>query len=233
MEDLLIVFAIGVLGSAHCVGMCGGLVAAVAVTGSARTALPRQLAYHAGKTATYILFGAVAGLAGQLLTGLFTGLQGALGLGLGAVLVLTGLALCWPGARLGSPAFSGRAAALLGAGVARLVGGGAAATFGLGMLNGLLPCALVYGMLAKATATGTALGGALVMGTFGAATVPALLATGLAGRLVSPALRQRLQRTGGVLVVVLGLLVMARGASALGGPEAPAPVQWHCSPGGA
>jgi sulfite exporter TauE/SafE len=89
--------------------------------------------------------------------------------------------------------------------------------FGLGMLNGLLPCALVYGLLARAAATGNPLDGAVVMAVFGLGTVPALYATGWAGSFFRPARRLWLMRLGGVLVVALGLLTMARGTMAFGG----------------
>src|SRR5690606_34594939 len=104
----------------------------------------------------------------------------------------------------------------LGGAVRRLVARGTpGATFGLGALNGLIPCGLVYALLVKAAATGSALGGAAVMATFGLATVPALYLTGLVGHWLPAPKRVWMTRLGGVLVVALGLLTLARGATAL------------------
>ena len=222
MLDLPLVFAIGLLGSAHCVGMCGGFVVAL---GHAQRGGPsihvRQSLYFLGKTATYALFGAAAGAAGAAVGLALSGFQGLVSLGLGLVLVVVGLSLTGVLRRLGfAERIAGRfaGARLLGEAVRRLVARGTAgATFGLGMLNGLLPCALVYGLLVRAAAAGTPLGGAAVMAVFGLGTIPALYLTGLAGtHFFLPSRRLWLSRVGGVLVVALGVLTMARGASALG-----------------
>lgn len=219
--DLPLVLAIGLLGSAHCVGMCGGFVVAL---GHAQRGGPsihvRQSLYFFGKTATYALFGAAAGAAGAAVGLALSGFQGLVSLGLGLVLVVVGLSLCGVLHRLGfAERIAGRfaGARVLGEAVRRLVARGTAgATFGLGMLNGLLPCALVYGLLARAAATGSPLGGAAVMAVFGLGTIPALYLTGLFGNLVPPTRRLWLSRVGGVLVVALGVLTMARGATAFG-----------------
>jgi sulfite exporter TauE/SafE len=84
------------------------------------------------------------------------------------------------------------------------------------MLNGLIPCALVYGLLARAAAAGSPLGGAAVMATFGLGTIPALYLTGFAGSAIPPTRRLWLSRLGGVVVVALGVLTIVRGASAFG-----------------
>ncbi len=210
--DLTAAFSVGLLGSAHCVGMCGGFVALLGV-GSDRSVAPRQAAYFAGKTATYALFGAIAGAAGDALAGLFGAGGGVVALALGLLMVGVGVGLCgvaWrraPGARV---------AQALGPAVGRLVSSGSwAALVGLGMLNGLLPCGLVYGMLAVAAGTGSAAGGALTMAAFGVATVPALAVTGILGARLRPTRRVWMQRAAGALVVAMGLLTVARGAHAL------------------
>ena len=87
--------------------------------------------------------------------------------------------------------------------------------FGLGLLNGLLPCGLVYGMLAKAATTGSASGGALTMAAFGLATLPALALAGALGSRLTPGRRVWMQRASGVLIVALGLLTLSRAALAL------------------
>lgn len=209
-------FAVGLLGSAHCVGMCGGFVALLGSgTGPAGTA--RQAGYFAGKTATYAAFGAVAGTAGDALGELFGAFGGVVGVGLGLGMVALGAGLCGAGA---GRAPGARAAAVLGPAIGRLVRSGSPiAVVALGALNGLLPCGLVYGMLTAAAATGSAASGAATMAVFGLATLPALALTGLAGARLRPRGRLRMQRLAGVLVVVMGLLTVARGAAALASPD--------------
>jgi sulfite exporter TauE/SafE len=214
--ELTVVFLVGLLGSAHCVGMCGGFVVAVAHAGGRRRAALRQGAYFLGKTSTYAAFGALAGLAGGAAGLALSGFQGLLSLLLGLVLVGVGLRLCGALRRFAGPTrIGGRAAAVLGGGVRRLMASDRpGAVFGLGALNGLLPCGLVHGMLAKAATTGSAGAGALTLAVFGLGTVPALFAAGLFGALMPPARRRWLQRAGGVLVVALGALMLARSAVA-------------------
>ena len=214
MFDLAAVFVAGLLGSAHCVGMCGGFVALLGV-GSDRAVTPRQAAYFAGKTMTYAGFGALAGAVGFALDDVFGGLGGVVSLGLGAVMVLTGLAVCgvaWGGARVPG----GRVAAHLGPVVGRLVRSERpGALVALGAVNGLLPCGLVYGMLAVAASSGGAAQGALTMTVFGLGTVPALALVGTLGARMRPSRRVTMQRLAGVLVVVMGVLTIVRGADAL------------------
>lgn len=227
MLDLAAVFLAGLLGSAHCVGMCGGFVALLGV-GSDRAVARRQAAYFAGKTLTYAAFGAAAGAVGLALADVFGELGGVVGVGLGTAMVVAGLGVCgvaW--GRAGAP--GGRVAARLGPVVGRLVRSerpGALLT--LGAVNGLLPCGLIYGMLAVAASSGSAGRGALTMAVFGAATVPALALVGTLGARMRPSRRVTMQRLAGVLVVAMGALTIARGADALTPVERGAPPTAVC-----
>ena len=199
MSDLAFVFGIGILSSMHCVGMCGGFVLAIG-----RSRVP----YFAGKTLTYSVLGALAGMFGSAVMTAFAGFQNAVSIALGVLLVLIGASLAGLFRRIP-----------LGDGLARSRPISRAlvyflkrpSSFGLGLVNGLLPCALVYGMLVKAATTGTAWEGALTMAVFGSATIPALFLLGVSGTLLRPSWRLRLSRFGGVLVILLGLLTIARG----------------------
>lgn len=214
MEPLVAALIAGLLGSAHCVGMCGGFVALLGV-GSTGSVAPRQAAYFLGKTLTYSAFGAVAGGAGLALRASVGAFGGAVGLGLGALMVVAGLAVC--GVSVGPQRFStGRLASRLGPVVGRLVASERrGALVALGAVNGLLPCGLVYGMLAVAATSGGAAMGALTMAVFGLATVPALAVVGAMGARLRPDRRLWMQRLAGVLVVVMGLLTVARSVGAV------------------
>ena len=206
----------GLASGLHCVGMCGGIVAAF----SARRVVPivpaargapewrRQLAFNAGRVLTYALGGAAAGALGgaaQLMQGalpvqmvLFVLAQG--------VLILAGLYLLGAGRllarfeNLGAPLWRRvqPAAARLAAALA-------------GMLWGLLPCAMVYAALATATLAAGPAQGALAMLAFGAGTLPWLLGAGgaLARLGAGPGLA-RLRAAAGVLVLGMGVAGLAR-----------------------
>jgi sulfite exporter TauE/SafE len=211
--DLGLAFGAGILGSVHCVGMCGGLVAVVSVGGGAGSVHLRQVRYFLGKTLVYGVLGGIAGAAGQAAGFALSGASGILSVVLGVALVTAGGFVC-AGRRGG--AVGPRAARAVAPLLTRAVGArGALAPVALGAVNGLLPCGLVYGLLAKAAATGSAPAGAATLVAFGLATVPALYITGLSGARLAPAWRSRLGRAAGVVLIVLGLLTTARGAAAL------------------
>ena len=218
MAELFAVFLLGLVGSAHCAGMCGGFVVALAqMERGPRRLHANQALYYAGKTSAYALLGLVAGGLGATLGAAFASMQQALGLLLGLLLVVIGLGLAGVLRRLDGTRLWMRVPGLsraLGNLIAR---GGPFAVAGLGLLNGLLPCGLVYGVLALAAASGSAWQGALVMATFGLATIPALYLTSLAGFLARPAWRTRLSRMSGVFMIALGLLTMTRGTDVLDG----------------
>lgn len=216
MPDLVAVFLIGLLGSMHCVGMCGGFVLALSKPGqAARRVHAHQTLYFLGKTLSYAALGAVTGGLGHLVGSAFAGLQNVLSIVLGVFLVGVGLGLLGVVRPFEGPRFLARLR-LLPALMGRLLKRRTyAATFGLGTVNGFLPCGLVYGALALAAATGSPVGGGLTMAVFGLATIPALYLLSLLGFLMRPAWRTRLSRFGGVLVVILGLVTILRGTPAL------------------
>jgi uncharacterized protein len=93
---------------------------------------------------------------------------------------------------------------------------GSKGAFLLGMLNGVLPCGLVYESLAIAGTTGNPWLAGLGMLVFGAATIPALVVFGVGAQMISIPVRRALVWVGGVFVVLVGLVLVARGAAGLG-----------------
>ena len=85
--------------------------------------------------------------------------------------------------------------------------------FFIGLLNGLLPCGLVYMAIAGAIGTGEVVLGSLYMIMFGLGTIPMLLSIAIAGNLLNAALRQKINRLIPVLVVVVGIFFVLRGLS--------------------
>lgn len=202
-------FLLGLVGSAHCAGMCGPLVLALASRGGDPTRLlAGRLSYNAGRLVTYAAIGSAFGLLGQSLA--VAGFQRWVSIAAGAA-ILSGL--------LTSSRFvvSGpiqRMVTAVKQRLGRLLGQpGCSAQFGFGLLNGFLPCGLVYAAAAGATATGSIVDGISYMLAFGLGTVPMMLALGLAGQRLSPALRFRMQRFVPVSLAIVATLLILRGLS--------------------
>lgn len=177
-------FAAGLAASGtHCAAMCGPLV--LAQVGSlpapscarARIFAGARISYHLGRAATYAMLGAIAGGVGRWAVRSAAAAAPVTAIMLTVAALVTALLLVLPGARRGNfmpPWIAAAATPLFRSGWRNGVM--------LGMLLGLLPCGLVYGALAVAAATGSAITGALAMLAFAAGTAPALVSIGVIGR---------------------------------------------------
>lgn len=207
--ELWTAFILGLVGSLHCAGMCGPLALALPVSGNSNlTFATGRLAYNLGRIVTYCLLGVMFGVVGKTL--LLAGVQRWVSIALGVAL-LGGL-------------FASRKLSLIKP-VTALVGWlklkmsallrqrSFLALTTLGMLNGLLPCGLVYVAGAGATVAGGVLDSIFYMAAFGAGTVPMMLAIGLSGKLVPFSLRLKLQRAIPISVFILATLLILRGMS--------------------
>ncbi len=207
--ELWTAFILGLLGSLHCAGMCGPLTMALPVTGgSTMTFAAGRAAYNLGRVLTYCGLGVIFGFIGRNLW--LAGIQRWVSITLG-VLLLVGL-------------FSSRKIAVWSP-MTKLVGWlkvrmafmlrqrSVSSMTLLGMLNGLLPCGLVYVACAGATTTSDTLSGAAYMAAFGAGTVPMMLAISLSGKLIPMSLRLKLVKAIPVSVFLLAVLLILRGMS--------------------
>jgi sulfite exporter TauE/SafE len=205
----------GLLGSFHCVGMCGGFVLALGRPGRPPwRQVGVQALFHLGKAATYLLLGALAGTAGSALAraAWFPAAQAVLAAAAGVLMVLAGLQILGLLAELPLGSLFGPASPY-GRAVRAVSGArGASAPLVLGALTGLLPCPLVYAFLAAALAAGSLLGALGTMGLLALGSFPALALVALAGAALGPRLRHRAVRVAGATVVLLGLVTFARGA---------------------
>jgi sulfite exporter TauE/SafE len=207
--DCWTAFLLGLVGSLHCAGMCGPLALALPAAGNTAPAyVLGRVAYNAGRIVTYCLLGILFGLAGW--TFLLAGLQRWVSITLGVALLLglfasRKLALWRPVTSVVNQLRSRMSVLLRRRSFAALVV--------LGLLNGLLPCGLVYVACAGAASTGGALAGAAYMTAFGAGTVPMMLAISLSGKLVPASLRLKLVKTIPVCVFLLASLLILRGMS--------------------
>lgn len=206
MSDYGVVFLAGVLGAIHCVGMCGGLMMACGV--KCGGGLRFSFVYNAGRVLSYSLLGLAMGLLGKTLAeaGLAGRSQGALPMVAGVFMILIGLEL------LGYlPAglkrfFTGLfpesvSRALLGGGMKRK----RPAAFLLGMLNGLIPCGLIYAVGVKAASTADPVKGMLIMASLGAGTFLPLLFTGSFTGVIARLKAGLLTTASSVLLIALGV----------------------------
>lgn len=227
---LLAVLVASLLGSLHCVGMCGGLVAVVAAArgpcAAPRGRLGDQVTYHAGRGAGYALVGLLFGAlgAGVDRLGAVGGLQRVAATVAGAAMLLwgAGALLAWKGLLPALPTLpGGKVLARAFAWSARL--GPRARALLTGALTPLLPCGWLWLFAATAAGTGSALGGLAVMGAFWAGTVPALLGLGLGLGAAALSLRRHLPWVRGATLLVVGVLTLTgRATLTLRPPAAPA-----------
>ena len=211
-------FVAGLLSAGHCFGMCGGIVGAFSVGGAGRWR--GLLAYNAGRILTYTALGALAGALGATLAGFLPPEVARRGGRLLAALFLVGLGLYLAGRPQFLQPIERQGARLwrriepLSRKLLQARGPGHA--LALGMVWGFLPCGLVYSMLAMAGLAGGMADGALVMLAFGAGTLPALFAAGLAAsRLQVLARSTVLRRSAAAAYIALGAWFAF---SALAGP---------------
>jgi uncharacterized protein len=203
-------FIAGVLGSTHCVAMCGGLATALG-TQRHGTTRARQLLYQLGRVVSYGTAGAIVGSLGAAGSFVFEASQWSqvLRLGTALVVVLIGLNLAL-GSRAGGPWWRApeRWGALVWRRIAplasRLPAQPALRAVTLGMLWGWLPCGLVYSVLLAAAFAGSALAGGATMIAFGLGTLPAMLVLSFAsGRFTPPG--ATVSRLLGSVIVACGL----------------------------
>ncbi|WP_010583770.1 sulfite exporter TauE/SafE family protein [Schlesneria paludicola] len=212
----------GLLGSSHCLGMCGGFAALVGLnTGTFAANLRAQLCYSAGRIISYSTLGAAAGFAGKrliesapqivhvpailcLISGLFLIREGLAATGIWRRSVhghsTTGCLL--------RPLFS-----------TILKTPGLRNAFTAGILTGLLPCGLVYAFVSLAASSHDLVNGMLTMIAFGVGTIPLMLLAGCGMSWFHVNTRQRIWQISAWSVMATGLLTVARGAAFLGMPE--------------
>jgi sulfite exporter TauE/SafE len=218
MNELPLIALGGLLGSSHCLGMCGPFAVTIGVGArSWSSALARQTVYSLGRVFTYSSAGVAVGYAGLRFVGrgeTFAYLQAVLCLLAGTLLVFQGLLSL----NL-VPRFAWHSASHLPCAGLRSFGGllrssNLTHVFVSGLITGCLPCGLVYAYLALAASRADIFQGWATMAVFGAGTVPAMVLAGLGGKLLSLAVRRRVLQVAACCVIVTGILTIDRGARA-------------------
>lgn len=210
------VFVASVLGSLHCVGMCGAFLALAIDGGGAWRA---QATYHLGRLVTYLLAGGMAGAAGSALDagGSLVGLQRPAAL-LSAALI-AGFGMIALARAMGVKLGHAPIPAPLRAGVLRLQRLALALPPGrralaIGLVTTLLPCGWLYAFVFTSAGTGSPFTGAAVMGIFWAGTLPAMATLGAGLRSASGPLRRHAPMVTALLVVAVGATSIVQRLSA-------------------
>jgi sulfite exporter TauE/SafE len=252
--DVLLFLAIGLLGGAHCIGMCGPLVTMYSermqprpdggTAGGTRRGRRSHLSlyevrqhalFNVGRATSYTVLGAAFGALGgavfvtaDQLTATADLLRGGVGIAIGLFVIAAGVKYL----------FGGGAAGIEIPGVGRVTNWIAArihgyvnspGIVGLGALHGLLPCPILYPAYLFAFATGSAVSGAVALAALGIGTIPAVFLYGTLIEAVDAVHRRRLHRVLGALFVVLGYVLLAHGLMALG-IHIPHPMLPHYQP---
>jgi len=213
MFDIYTGLTIGLIGSLHCIGMCGPI--AVALPLGRRSFFDRAiggLTYNLGRTITYGFMGFIFGLLGKGIE--MAGFQQWASILLGVVMILSVFFPFLFKDQFGNAGF--------GNGISGKIVSRLRVLFGnhskrnllvIGLLNGLLPCGLVYVAIAGAINTNDVLAGILFMVAFGLGTIPLLLAVSLLGNMVGAKLKHKLNKIIPVFIVILGIIFILRGMS--------------------
>lgn len=221
---LVSAFILGLLGSFHCVGMCGPIAFMLPVDRSNTVKKITQIAiYHFGRLLAYSIIGLIFGLIGKSLY--IFGFQQQLSIIIGVLMILVVLIpqptfnkynFSRPVYRLISKVKSALGSAMKKKSMDTFLT--------IGFLNGFLPCGLVYMALFAAIAGGNALNGILYMAVFGLGTIPLMTTAIYFSQFLKGKARQRIQKAIPVFVILIGALFILRGLG-LGIPYlSPAPV---------
>lgn len=221
MIELWLAFLAGLAASPHCIGMCGGVVAAMTLGRSGSTRgelLAFHLLYNAGRIITYTALGAVAGYIG---TGLYLlSLKTVslwLSLGVNVVILLLGLATFLSAGRWSLFSLEFGTGEKLMRLLQLMIGrGGVLWGLPIGMVLGFMPCGLVYGALLNAVGTASPMLGGATMAALGLGTMPALLCFGWISGLLSARLRRWLFRIAALCIALMGTVGLWRTLDRMG-----------------
>ena len=206
-------FLLGFIGSLHCGGMCGPIALALPMhNGAANKPLKSVFQYNLGRILTYSLIGLLVALLGQVV--IMDNFHSAISILLGLMIMLVAvLSLDLEKSILKVPGFV-QLLRPIQLRMGRLLSGQERfSQLKIGILNGLLPCGLVYMAILAALASGSALKGGAMMFAFGLGTMPMMTMIPLLGATFKNKLRFKLRKWYPILLFSLGVLLLVRGVS--------------------
>lgn len=214
MNDLYIAALMtGLVGSLHCIGMCGPIAVALPLGNKSwfRKTLG-SLLYNIGRVATYALLGVLFGLLGQGIE--MAGLQQWASIILGIILILSVLfPALFKGQVHVDRFFFGFAGKLINRFRKLFSITSYPSLLVIGLLNGLLPCGLVYVAIAGAINTNDLANGAIYMVIFGIGTIPVMASIPIVGNLIGTNVRKKFKGVVSAFIIILGIIFILRGLS--------------------
>lgn len=232
--DLWLFFVVGLLGGAHCIGMCGPLLTIYSgqmTKDSSRNSghlsvfeVRQHFLFNTGRTVSYAVLGGVFGFVGgfvfvssESLMGLSSLVRGSIGILIGLFVLAVGLHYLAGKTSFNLHLFTPDTSFLFGKLSNKIetltTGPGIIA---LGGIHGLLPCPILYPAFLYAFAVGSAEFGVLSLALLGVGTFPAMFIYGTVIEAVDPLHRQRLHRVLGATFVILGYILLAHGLMSIG-----------------
>ncbi|ANQ51131.1 sulfite exporter TauE/SafE family protein [Flammeovirga sp. MY04] len=210
-ELYLTALGLGFAGSFHCLGMCGPI--ALAIQGG-QTSGPKlfldRLLYNLGRAITYGFLGAIAGLIGHGLSWL-VGYQVYLTVFLAVMMIAFGIFTINPDKLLNMVPFLGGWFQWIRKQLGKFMRDAKWYNFfTIGVLNGFLPCGLVYMAMIAALSTGNAFEGMSYMIAFGMGTIPMMFGVAVAGQFLEAKVRSKVKKIYPVLFLAMGALLMMR-----------------------
>lgn len=226
--ELVLFFLIGLLGGAHCIGMCGPLVTIYAGRMDEHTSAPgdrltvyevrQHSLFNIGRATSYTVIGAAFGALGgmlylttETLTAITNVIRGSVGIVVGLFVISIGVyylaGRSAPGLHLGIG--GNRLVSALTSKLDRLAAG--PGIVGLGALHGALPCPILYPAYLYAFAVGSPTTGALSLAALGLGTIPAVFLYGTLIETVDPTRQRQLHRVLGAVFILLGYIPLQHG----------------------
>lgn len=208
----------GLIGSTHCIGMCGPLAMALPVnTKSKWEKLFLALTYNLGRVTTYTILGAGIGAGSAFV--IPAAWQSSFSISVGILMLLSAVVIFVlqrkKAIQILPDKWIKKVSQLI---ASRMQSGRNIDVFIIGFLNGLLPCALVYAALVTAFASGSVMNSMVFMMFFGFGTLPAMWSILFFSQWITRAIRQRLNSIFPFMYALMGILLIARGLQAPAGP---------------
>jgi uncharacterized protein len=203
---ILFGFTLGLVGSLHCLGMCGPIALSLPVKGgSSLLRFSAILLYNLGRIITYSFFGLIAGFLGKIIS--ISGFQQWLSILIGIVMLILLITSLKP-----SLPFAGKLYSKIKSGFSALLSKRTLSSYLLlGVLNGALPCGMVYMAVAGAVATGDVLDSMLFMAAFGSGTLPLMLSVTWIGTFLKSRFQEFFRKLFPVTVGLMAILMILRG----------------------
>ncbi len=204
-------FTIGLFGSLHCIGMCGPIAAALPYPSQKKSHLVGSvLLYNSGRILTYGFLGIIFGILGASFS--LAGFQQFIALFLGIIFLMAGVFSFNLESTLLKWKWTSRIFFFVKSRLSIFLQKKSfQSLFFIGLMNGLLPCGLVYIALAGAISSGTIGGGFMWMVAFGLGTIPLMIVAAISGSLVRTPLRNFFKKAYPIMLVIFALLFIIRG----------------------